>query len=99
MGDIVGAIGQAVDLVIAVALAEHERVGEGGGSGTDVHGRAARKVETAHLEGPTIAVPGPVGDGIVDDGSPDEHEDQGGKHTAAISTRANSERGTRGIRG
>lgn len=98
VGDVVGAVGQAIDLVVAVALAEHERVGEGGGAGADVHGGAARKVETAHLERPAVAVPGPVGDGVVDDGGPDEHEHQGGKHTAAISARANGESGTKGVK-
>ena len=96
VGDVVGAVGQAVDLVVAVALAEHEGVGKGGGAGADVHGGAAGEIETAHREGPAVGVPSPVGDGIVYDGGPDEHEHQGGKHTATISARANSESGTGG---
>ena len=36
---------------------------------------ATSKVETTHQCGPTVGVPGPAGDGVVDNGFPYEHED------------------------
>lgn len=93
VGDIVGAVGQAVDLVVAGALAQHQRVGQGGGARRDVHGGAAGKVEAAHDKGPAVGVPGPVGDGVVDDGRPDEDEDEGGEHAAAVCGGANGKSG------
>ena len=46
--------------------------------GRDVDGRASREVEAAELERPPIGVPGPAGNGVVDDRRPDEHEDHDG---------------------
>lgn len=78
VGDVMGPVGEAVDVVVAGALAEHQGVGQGGGARGDVDGRTAGEIETAELEGPAVGVPGPVGDGVVDDGGPDEDEDQAG---------------------
>lgn len=91
MGDVVGAVGEAVGLVVAIALSEHQSVGEGSSTGADVNRSATSKVEAAHLEGPAVGVPGPVGNRIVDNGGPDEDEDNGGKHAGAISGSANGE--------
>jgi hypothetical protein len=55
-------------------LAQIERDGERGASGRDVDGGTSRVIETAHDEAPPLGVPGPTGDGAVDDGEPDEHE-------------------------
>lgn len=96
VGDVVGAVGQALGLVVAGALAEHERVGEGGGTGRDVDGGTTGKVETAELEGPAVGVPGPVGDGVVDDGGPDEDEDDAGQHATAVSSSTNGQSGGNG---
>lgn len=54
-------------------------------------GAAAGEVVVGELGEPAVGVPGPVGDGIVDDGGPDEHEDDGGEHAAAISNSADGE--------
>ncbi|CRK19747.1 hypothetical protein BN1708_000412 [Verticillium longisporum] len=90
VGDIVGAI---VELVRAVAttLAEHHRVRESSGARGNVDGGAAGKVEAAHAAGPTRRVPCPAGNGVVDDGRPDEHEDDAGQHAPTLGDGASSE--------
>lgn len=55
-------------------LAQVERDGERGAPGRDVYGSPSGVIETAHDEAPSLGVPGPTGDGAVDDGEPDEHE-------------------------
>lgn len=96
VGDVVRTVGQAAGVVVAGALAEHQRVGQGGSARRDVDGRTTSKVEAAHLEGPAVGVPGPVGDGVVDDGGPDEDEDQTGQQAAAVSSGSDSKGGTVG---
>ena len=91
VGDIVGTVWQTVDLVVAGALAEHQRVGKCRSARGDVHGGAASKVEAAHLEGPAVGVPRPVGDRVVDDGRPDEDEDDAWEHATAVGGGANGE--------
>lgn len=93
MGDVVRAVGQAVDLVVAVALAQHDGVGECGGTRGNVDGGTAGEVEPTEFKGPAVGIPGPVGDGVVDDGSPDEDKDEGGQHTATVGDGADSEGG------
>lgn len=83
MRDVVRAVVELVGAV-APAAAEHHAVGEGGAARGDVHGGAAGKVEAAHLVAPARGVPGPAGDGVVDDGGPDEHEDDAGEHAPAL---------------
>ena len=94
VGDVVRAVGQAVVVVVAGALAEHEGVGEGAAARGHVDGATAGEVVAGQVEEPAVGVPSPVGDGVVDDGGPDEHENDGGKHAAAISDSADSEGGT-----
>lgn len=85
--DVVGAERQAVQLRVASALAQHERVGESSSARRDVDGGTTGEVQATQDEGPAIAVPGPVGDRVVDDGRPDEDEDNGGQDAGAISSR------------
>lgn len=92
--DAVRAVRQAAVLVVAGALAQHDAVGEGAGSRGHVDGTAAGKVVVGQLGEPAVCVPGPVGDGVVDDGGPDEHEDDGGEHAAAVSDGTDGEGGT-----
>lgn len=92
--DAVRAVGQAVVLVVAGALAEHDAVGEGAGARGDVDGAASGEVVRGELEEPAVGVPGPVGDGVVDDGGPDEHEDDGGEHAATVGDGTDGEGGT-----
>ena len=49
-----------------------------------MHGRSSGEVQAAHLVDPAGGIPGPAGDGVVDDGGPDEHEDDAGKHAASV---------------
>lgn len=49
----------------------------------DVDGGTSSIVECSEDEGPTLGVPGPTGDRAVDDGEPDEHEeDDSGESTS-----------------
>lgn len=91
MGDVVGAVREAVDLVVAGTLSEHQRVGESGSAGADVHGGTTGEIETAHDKGPAVGVPGPVGNRVVDDGGPDKDEDDGREHAATVSSGTDSE--------
>lgn len=95
VGDVVRAVGEAVDLGVAGALTQHKGVSESCGTRADVDGGTTSEVETAHLQGPSLEVPGPESNGIVDDRGPDEDEDVGGEHATTISDSANSEGGTK----
>ena len=68
----------------AAALAEEEGVRKSSHAGGDMDGRATGKIETAELVDPPARVPGPAGDGVVDEGCPYEHEDEAGGDAAAI---------------
>lgn len=92
--DAVGAVREAVVLVVSGALAEHDAVGEGASTRGDVDGATSGEVVRGELEEPAVAVPGPVGDGVVDDGGPDEHEDDGGEHAATVGHGTDGESGT-----
>lgn len=85
VGNVVRSVWKAVVLVVSCASAEHQGVGERGSTGRDVDGRTTGEIETAELERPSVGVPGPVGNRIVDDCRPDKHEDDGREHSAAIS--------------
>lgn len=39
-----------------------------------MYGGTSGVIEAAHDEAPSLGVPRPAGDGAVDDGEPDEHE-------------------------
>lgn len=93
VGDVVRAVVELVSTV-TTTLAEHQGVGESSGTGGNVHGSTTSKVETSELEHPTGWVPGPAGNGVVDDGGPDEHEDDARKHAATLSNSANSKSNT-----
>lgn len=45
---------------------------------------ATGKIIAGKVEEPAIGVPGPVGDGIVDDSGPEEHEDNGREDAASV---------------
>ena len=91
VGDVVGTVRKTGVLAVTSALSEHEGVREGGSTRADMDRGATSEVETAHEQGPTIGVPGPVGNRIVDNRCPDEDENIGGKHAAAVGGSANSE--------
>lgn len=49
-----------------------------------MYGCSAGEVEAAYLVDPARGIPGPAGEGVIDDGGPDEHEDDAGEHAAAF---------------
>ena len=68
-------------------LSQHERVRESCRAGGYVNRGPACKVQSSHSIHPASRVPGPASDSVVDDGRPDEHEDDAGKHAATLSYR------------
>jgi hypothetical protein len=50
------------------------------------------EVKTSHLENPSRSVPCPACNWIVDDCTPDEHEDDGRKHATALRDSSDSKR-------
>lgn len=74
-----------------VAAAENPGVGESGHARADLDGDTASVVEDTGLEGPSVGVPDPVGQGAVDDGGPAEDKDHGGDDTATLSDSTNGE--------
>ena len=61
-----------------------------------MHGRAPREVEPAHDEDPPVRVPRPARDRIVNDGGPDENEDEHRTESPALRDGADSENGRDG---
>ena len=55
-----------------------------------MHRGSAGEIETAHAVYPARGVPGPAGDGVIDDGGPDEHVDDAGEHPTAFGDCTNS---------
>lgn len=93
MSDIVGTVVKLVGAV-ATTLAEHQGVSQSSGTGSNVDRSTTSEVEATQLEDPTGRIPGPASDGIVDDGSPDEHEDDAGQHATTFSNSTDSESNT-----
>jgi hypothetical protein len=50
-----------------------------------MHWGSASKVKSSHIEDPSRRIPGPASNRVVDDGCPDEHEDNARKHAATFS--------------
>lgn len=95
VGGVVGLVREALGAV-AAAAPEVDADGERGGAGGDVHGRAAGEVEPAEDEGPAVGVPGPARDGVVDEGRPDEDEDEDGADARVLGERTDGEHGRDG---
>lgn len=56
-------------------------------------GSTTGEIETSENKHPTVCVPCPAGDGIVDEGGPDEDEDTARKHASSFRGGADSEGG------
>ena len=84
---------------VAATLAEVDGDGEARGPGDDVDRSSSGEVEAAEDEDPAVGVPGPVGDGVVDDGGPDEDEDHERAETTSLCYGANSDDRSGGGRG
>ena len=83
MSDIVWAV---VDFLSTVTTtwAQNESVCQRSHSRRDVDRRASCKVETTHTVGPSVRVPVPACDGVVNNRRPDEHEDHARKHATTL---------------
>lgn len=85
VGDVVGPVGETVEIAVPAAFAEHDRVCKSRCPRRDVNRCATREVEAAHFVDPPSRVPGPASDGVVNESSPNEHKDHAREHTATIS--------------
>lgn len=90
--DLSDIMGPEVQLVSAVpaAFAEHQRVCQRSGARRDMHGCPTGEIKATHNGDPAVRVPRPTSNGIVDDGGPEEHENNTGEHAATLCDGANS---------
>ena len=72
---------------VPTTLAKVDRDGEGSSSRDDVDRGSSGEVKSTEDEGPAVGVPCPAGDGVVDNGCPNEDEDE---DRAELSTFSNS---------
>ena len=63
-------------VAVALALAHHQGRGQGGDTGVDVDDGAAGKIQGPQALEPAAVTPDPVGHRIIDQGGPEDHEDQ-----------------------
>lgn len=59
-----------------------------------VNGSSTGKVEAAELERPSLRVPRPVGDGIVDERRPDERKHEEGTQSSSLGTSSDRKDGS-----
>lgn len=76
---------------VTTTLAQHDGVCECSTSRGNMHWGSTGKIEASELEDPAGAVPSPAGNRVVDDGRPDEHEDNGRKDATSLRNGSNSE--------
>lgn len=94
VGHIVRTVWKTASVVVSRALTKHQAVCEGCRTRGDVDGSSTSEIETAQLEDPSRGIPGPASNWIVDDGRPDEDEDNAGEQAASVSCGADGESGT-----
>ena len=94
MRNIMRAIRQSRRSRVPRATAQHQGVSERGSAGGNMHWCPAGEVEPAKDKGPPVGVPGPAGEGVVDERCPDEDEDDGGEHAAAVGGGADGQSST-----
>ena len=78
---------------IPTTLAEVQRNRQRRGTTADMDWCSSCEIETAEDERPAGGVPGPAGDRVVDEGGPDEDEEEEGAETAAFGDGADGEAG------
>lgn len=86
-------VGAEVGHHLLLPSTEDQGVGEGGQARADLDGASASVVHDAVLEAPAVDVPGPAGDGAVDERGPEEQEDHHGEHAAAFGDGAGGDGG------
>ena len=84
--DITGVVGFVCETLSAVSAtgAEVDGDGKSGGTRGDVHGSSSSEIETTHDVGPSLGVPGPARNRIVDESGPEEDEDNHGSESTAL---------------
>lgn len=92
-GDVVRA---EVEHHLLVTATENPRVGESRDTGSNLDGTTTGVIENAVVVCPAIDVPGPAGNGAVDQGSPEEDEHHGREHATTLSDGADHESGSDG---
>ena len=78
-------------LTLQLPLPEHKRIRQRRPPRRNVHGPATGVVEGGQVVEPAVGVPGPAGDGAVDDCRPQEPENEGGHDAAAFEGAADDE--------
>lgn len=71
-------------LAVYLSLAENQSIGQGGATTGDVDGATTGIIERWQVIEPAAGVPGPAGDGAVDDCGPPEAEEQRWDDTTAL---------------
>ena len=79
---------------VTPTLSEHVRVGEGSAAGSNMDRSAAGEIEAVVRINPSLWVPGPAGDRVIDNCGPDEHVNDAGQYATPLSNGANGESDT-----
>lgn len=91
--DVCDVVGSVVEFSRAVtsSFAEHDGVGQGGGSGRDVDRGTTSKVEGAEFIKPAGRIPSPAGERVVDERAPDKDENDAGKQSTTFGSSTDGE--------
>ena len=93
VGSVVGLVCKSLGSV-ATTFAEVDRNSKCGGTGRNVDGSSTGEIVTSHDKGPTVGVPRPARDGIVNYSRPDEDKDHNWTEATAFCEGANGEGGS-----
>ena len=78
---------------VSATFAKVDRDSEASHTRRDMDGRSTCEIKPAKDKRPSIGVPRPAGDGVVDDGGPDEDENHNRAETTAFSDGTHGEGG------
>ena len=81
---------------LLLASAKHQTVSQGSETGSDFDWPSSGIIEYAIVEGPTVNVPDPAGEGTIDDGGPEPQEDHQGDDATTFSDGASGDGGSHG---
>ncbi len=85
-----------VDHHLLLASAKDQRVGQSGHTGDDFDRATTSVVEDSIVESPPVDIPRPAGDGAVDQGRPEEHEDHERKDSTTFGDGSSGDGGSGG---
>lgn len=69
---------------LVLPLSENQSICQSTAAGSDVDRASTGEVERGEIEEPTVGIPGPAGNGAVDDGRPAEGENHRRKDAATL---------------